>query len=73
MLSSSYNYSYGLVQRGYVRVKTIRLLGIVLSVFVRYEHVMKIRHVDTQYVRLSMGGFLVRILNIQYTSCSCGS
>ena len=43
---------------GYVKVRSIRLLGIVLSVFCLTKHLAYIRNIETQYTRLSMGGYL---------------
>ncbi len=47
-----------LLPRGYKRVRSIRLLGIVLSLFCRREHLLHLRKVETRYLRLSLGGYL---------------
>ena len=47
-----------LVPHGYVKLRTIRLLGIVLSIFCRRKHLMHVKNLETQFTRLSLGGFL---------------
>ena len=44
---------------GYIKVKSIRLVGIVLSMFSLVKHVPHIRGLETQYTRLGMAGFWV--------------
>lgn len=44
---------------GYVKIKSIRLVGIILSMFSLTKHVPHIRGLETQYSRLGMGGFWV--------------
>ena len=43
-----------LAQHGYVRVKSVRLLGIVTSLFVLRKHLLHLRKVERQYLRLSL-------------------
>ena len=43
---------------GYKKVRTIRLLGIVLSVFCTARHISYLRNIETQYTRLSVGGYI---------------
>ena len=38
---------------GYVRVRTIRVLGTVLSVFVRAEHLLHLRDIQTSVQKFS--------------------
>ena len=45
--------------RGYVKVRSIRLMGIVLSLFCLTKHVPHIRGLETQYTRLGFGGYWV--------------
>ena len=44
---------------GYIKVKSIRLMGIVLSLFSLTKHVPHIRGLETQYTRLGFGGYWV--------------
>ena len=48
-----------LTRLGYVKVKSIRLVGIVLSLFCLTKHVPHIRGLETQYTRLGFGGYWV--------------
>ncbi|XP_037089573.1 uncharacterized protein LOC119109932 [Pollicipes pollicipes] len=48
--------SLTLAPRGYVKLRTIRLQGIVLSVYVLRRHVVHVREVEDKYVRLGFGG-----------------
>ena len=43
---------------GYIKVKSIRLLGIVLSVYCHQKHLVYLRNIETQYTRLSVGGYI---------------
>ena len=43
---------------GYIKVKSIRLLGIVLSVYCSQKHLVYLRNIETQYTRLSVGGYI---------------
>ena len=42
----------------YVKIKSIRLLGLVLSVFCLKKHIPYLRNIETQYTRLSAGGYI---------------
>lgn len=42
---------------GYVKVKTIRLLGTVVSLFSLVKHIPHIRGLETQFTRLGLGGY----------------
>ena len=44
---------------GYVKVRSIRLVGIVLSMFSLVKHVPHLRGIETQYTRLGFGGYWV--------------
>ena len=46
---------------GYVKVKSIRLVGIVLSLFCLSKHIGHIRGLETQYSRLGFGGYWVSL------------
>ena len=48
-----------LTRLGYVKVKSIRLMGIVLSLFCLTKHIEHIRGLETQYSRLGFGGYWV--------------
>ena len=50
-----------LTRLGYVKVKSIRLVGIVLSLFCLSEHIGHIRGLETQYSRLGFGGYWVSL------------
>ena len=43
---------------GYIKIRSIRLLGIVLSVFCLAKHIPHLRNIETQYTRLSVGGYI---------------
>ena len=45
---------------GYLKVKTIRLLGTVVSLFSLVRHIPHIRGLETQFTRLGLGGYWVR-------------
>lgn len=40
----------------YIKLKTIRLQGIVLSIFSKKEHLLSIRDIDVQYTKTGFGG-----------------
>jgi len=42
---------------GYFKVKSVRLLGLVLSMFCLEKHVAHLRGLETQYTRLGMAGY----------------
>ena len=44
---------------GYVKLRTVRLQGIVLSVLVRRRHLVRVRDTEEQLVRLGLGGIWV--------------
>lgn len=47
----------GLAPLGYVKVRSIRLVGIVLSMFCQEKHAPHIRGLETQYQRLGFSGY----------------
>jgi len=47
-----------LAAEDYVKVRAIRLLGIVLNVYCLRKHLAFLRNIETQYTRLSLGGYL---------------
>lgn len=49
-----------LVTRGYIKIKTIRLQGLVLSVYSLKNHMLNLREIETQYTRTGISGFWVR-------------
>jgi len=46
-----------LTPAGFVKVRTIRLVGIILSLFCKRKHVPFLRGIETQYTRLGFGGY----------------
>jgi len=42
---------------GYIKVRSIRLMGIVLSLFTLVKHVPHLRGIETQYTRLGFAGY----------------
>lgn len=46
-----------LITRGYIKIKTIRLQGLVLSVYSLKEHMLNLREIETQYTRTGISGF----------------
>jgi len=47
-----------LTAEDYVKIRSIRLLGIVLNVYCLRKHLAFLRKIETQYTRLSLGGYL---------------
>ncbi|XP_040576069.1 phosphatidylinositol 4,5-bisphosphate 5-phosphatase A [Lepeophtheirus salmonis] len=43
--------------KGYVKVNTIRTLGIVLTIFSLKKHLIHFRNIETQYTKLAFGGY----------------
>lgn len=50
-----------LERRSYIKIKTIRLQGLVLSVFGLKKHLLNLREIETQYTRTGISGFWVRL------------
>lgn len=50
-----------LCKSGYVRVKNIRLQGILLVVYSLKTHLIHLRDIETQYIRTGFGGVWVII------------
>jgi hypothetical protein len=48
-----------LVVHGFIKIRTIRMLGLVLSVFVQKKHLIHVKNMESQYTRLSLAGFVV--------------
>lgn len=48
-----------LAENDYVKVHTIRLLGILLSIFSKKTHLTSIRNIETSYTRTGLKGFWV--------------
>jgi len=46
-----------LAKRGFIKIKAIRLMGVVLSFFCLEKHVPYIRGIETQYTRLGLNGY----------------
>ena len=44
----------------YKRIRSVRVLGCVLDVFVLERHIQHLREIETSYMRLSVGGYVVR-------------
>jgi len=47
-----------LTSENYVKIRSIRLLGIVLNIFILRKHLPYLRKIETQYTRLALGGYL---------------
>jgi len=45
-----------LAPHGFVKIHTIRLVGIILSLFSKREHITSIRNIETSYTRTGLGG-----------------
>lgn len=52
-------YKQTLARFNYVKVKTIRLQGILLSVFCLKKHILHLRDIETQYTKTGLGGVWV--------------
>lgn len=52
-----------LEKRDYVKIKTIRLQGLVLSVFCLRKHLLNLRDIETNYTRTGLSGIWVRRIN----------
>lgn len=48
-----------LEKRDYVKVKTIRLQGLVLSIFCLRRHILNLRDIETNYTRTGLSGIWV--------------
>jgi len=46
-----------LAQKGLIKIRSIRLLGIVLSMFCLEKHIPHLRGIETQYTRLGLNGY----------------
>jgi len=51
------SFRHKLAPLGYVKVRSIRLVGIVLSFFTLVKHVSHLRGIETQYTRLGFAGY----------------
>lgn len=49
-----------LSKKSYVKMKTIRLQGLVLSIFCLRKHLLNIRDVEADYTRTGLSGMWVR-------------
>lgn len=49
-----------LARRNYIKLKTIRLQGLLLSVFCLRKHLLNIRDVEADYTRTGLSGMWVR-------------
>ena len=45
----------------YKRIRSVRVLGCVLDVFILERHLPHLREIETSYMRLSVGGYVVSI------------
>ncbi|CAB3359842.1 Hypothetical predicted protein [Cloeon dipterum] len=45
-----------LITKDFVKIKTIRLQGLLLSIFCQRRHLLKVRDMETQYTRTGLGG-----------------
>jgi len=55
----------------YVKVKTIRLQGLVLSLFCLRKHLLHLRDIETQYTRTGFGGMWVCVQRDFWSSLKC--
>lgn len=55
----------------YVKVKTIRLQGLVLSLFCLKKHLLHLRDIQTQYTRTGFGGMWVCVQRDFWSSLKC--
>jgi len=53
----SASFRSDLAPLGYVKVKSVRLLGLVLSLFCLEKHLSHLRGIESQYTRLGIGGY----------------
>lgn len=49
----------------YVKIKTIRLQGLVLNIFALKKHILNLRDIESDYTRTGLSGMWVRIVNIK--------
>ena len=55
----------------YVKVKTIRLQGLLLSLFCLRKHLLHLRDIETQYTRTGFGGMWVCVQRDFLSSLKC--
>ena len=55
----------------YVKVKTIRLQGLLLSLFCLRKHLLHLRDIETQYTRTGFGGMWVCVQRDFWSSLKC--
>ena len=74
----SVSYRDVLAKNEYVKIHTIRLVGILLSLYAKKAHLTSIRNVETSYTRTGLNGLwvftnhLIRFwLNDQHLLCDC--
>lgn len=49
----------------YVKVKTIRLQGLVLNVFCLRKHILNLRDIESDYTRTGLSGMWVRVFRVK--------
>lgn len=53
-----------LIDRGYVSMKCLQMQGLLLVLFIKRQHLLHVREVETEYTRTGLGGIWVCILRI---------
>ena len=48
-----------LAKNDYVKIHSVRLVGILLSLFAKRKHLMSVRNVETSYTRTGLNGLWV--------------
>lgn len=52
-------------QRGYIKLKSIRLQGLLLSVFTLKKHLLNVREIESEYTRTGLAGMWVSYIYFQ--------
>lgn len=53
-----------MAKHDYVKIHTVRLVGILLSLFAKKQHLLSIRNVETSYTRTGFNGLWVFIFEL---------
>ena len=46
-----------LKSKNYIKLKTVRLQGLILSIYSKQNHLLNVRDIEMQYIKTGLGGF----------------
>lgn len=52
-------YREELMAKDFIKIRSIRLQGLLLTIFCQRKHLMRVRDIETQYTRTGLGGMWV--------------